>query len=103
MYWIPDKSDYIKAREKGISYACLYMRSYVGWSYERAMNTPVQAAKVDWKPYIEIAKQNGIPYATMVKRFNKGGWTPEEASTIPLVSRTKGERVLIHKKKKKSK
>lgn len=101
------------AKENGINYQCFMSRVNIyGWSEERAATEPKQCrsenarrnfeSKVRKHPkkYILQAEKNNINYYTFYARMKKG-WSLEDASTIPVISKKEcgqlGKRTTISK------
>lgn len=93
--------EYDFALKKGISQQTLNSRiRALGWNKENAINiSPKKYKRLD-KKYINLAKQNGIPYTTFVHRVNVLGWTQVEASTKPKKD-MKAHAKKMHEKKRK--
>ncbi|MBZ4655136.1 MAG: hypothetical protein JG781_2493 [Peptococcaceae bacterium] len=97
------------AEQNGICYRTFLWRvNTLGWDPERAATQQLQDRKAQAikayeksrvypREYVEMAKNNGIPYDTFRRRV-KSGWDIEKAATLPpLTSReiglmTKGKR-----------
>lgn len=82
------EEDFIRAEENGISRKTLKTRFYnYAWDKERAITTPFGKGAKHYKydiKLIELAKKNGIDYAsytTRIRRYNMGHY---EAATKPL-------------------
>jgi hypothetical protein len=82
------------SREKGIKLQTLIQRIGNGWDVERALNDPVAFKANCGKPKLvtfngqtktsaDWAKETGIPYKTLLRRF-KLGWDVERALTEPM-------------------
>lgn len=97
-----DRSHWRKmAEQNGISYKTFTSRIYMGWTEERAATTPLpspeevrqnalrasEKARAHPEEYIQLAEQNGIPYATFQQRVTRLKWDYERAATEPVWSR----------------
>lgn len=82
------ESDFEKALANGITRVLLHSRYYQrDWSLERATTEPVnEKVPSEHKPYIAVAKANGIARSTYLTRV-RGGMSKEEASTKPVAKR----------------
>lgn len=89
-YPVPTYEDYEVAKKNGISRSTVYQRiNYRGKTVEQAITEPLKNRIFSrkYQEYIDLAKQNGIRYATFHSRLTKKTskkWTPEEAATTPL-------------------
>lgn len=87
------------AEENGIGYKTFMRRIHYGWPVEKAATQPLAskedlkrlalhagkyARRVHPKKYIELAKQNNIPYPTFHYRVKVAGWSYERAATEPI-------------------
>lgn len=88
MYITPEQ--YEEAEENGVSAVSLYRRVYQGWELQRAIDTPVNKkvlfATKEMKPFIKTAEENGISLGTFRRRVRNSGYSPERASTEPLMT-----------------
>lgn len=105
-----DHSKWAKvAAQNGISYGTYKSRvNLLGWSQEKAATEPHMsrsesakaAQKVQYKypsEIVELAKSNGIIYATFRHRVANMGWSLEKAATTPPMAFR--ERGLLYKQK----
>jgi hypothetical protein len=90
------------AEKNGILYGTFMSRLAQGWSEERAATQPLQSkaesvacvarARDAQRRYpaelFELAKKNGIPKSTFYYRVKTAKWSPEEAATKPLLSKS---------------
>src|SRR5690625_750711 len=85
-FYVTDE-EYAKAKEKNISYDLVNTRiRSLGWSKEKAINTPVKKYSKKRNKYGEwanIAIDNNIPYSTFAARV-RDGMDVERAATRPL-------------------
>jgi len=95
------------AEQNGIMYAAFMSRINLGWSEERAATTPLQSEderreqalkatefiRVYPKEFVELAKQNGVPYHTFVNRVKKLKWDYKRAAIEPVWNREKTGRL----------
>lgn len=105
MCWYITPDDIDKAESIGVSKRLLYQRVRdQGWSIENAVNTPVrnQRPRGTYNKFSAIAKENNIPYKTMLERINELGWEPIRAATQPIESsEQKSARMKVQAKKQK--
>jgi len=59
----------------------------LGWGKERALTEPCRK-RTDLSEWSKIAEGNGISYKTMQRRIERG-WSRKDASTIPLIDKSK--------------
>lgn len=86
-YITPD--EYGKASENGVDAFNLERRiRLLGWSKEKAMNTPLGGVHNRQK-WVKVAEKNGIKYQTFMTRVNHYGWDEKRAATEPIQNRKK--------------
>jgi hypothetical protein len=73
------------ARANGISYMNAYNRVYnLGWPVEKAITTPIRdRSNCLWYQWRDTCKKHNVTQNSFYQRLY-AGWTPEEASTLPL-------------------
>lgn len=82
--------DYEIARQNGIDWVNVHNRFYnLFWDKHRAVSEPVNKKFVspEWQRNKDKCLQNGISNKIFMGRINKG-WSEEEASTQPVLSRS---------------
>jgi uncharacterized protein YjcR len=76
------------AQKNGISPDNFYDRIRAGWSEKDAATIKKQVQKKRFdRSIIELAKENGISYNTLLNRVKKFGWDPKKAAATPVLSR----------------
>lgn len=86
--------EFEQAKKNGVSQVTFYNRvRQLGWSKEKAMNTPPRKKTFHSNKWIKIAEENGICISTYKYRINQLGYSEEQAATKPLQDRAKQAKI----------
>lgn len=74
----------------GINYETLCSRIHeLGWSFEKAITTPIHKIKNKENTMAELARMCGLEPDTVRKRIKRYGWSVEEALSVPAGTMTR--------------